>query len=533
MIADLHCHPTLSPFNTGADMWKSDPPKMRQRDNMINTMVISDFIQADFRSLGQGQVQLVFLSLYPIERGFVVDLFEGNPGNRTIVDIVKDGLTRIFPFGPPEQWLAKALFKMPARQYQRLAAENRDYFDDLEDEYNLLCNHISKGDTPYRIEIVSNFSQLKQLLRLDADYNPHPSRENIIAVVLTVEGAHALGCGQHSTTSVNEITEWESVNDLQHPQTAQLLARLRQNINKMKNWKGGLHCPLFVTFSHHFWNQLCGHSMSLANIMNKAFHQNPGMNRGMSRLGVEVLKDLLSDQNGRPVLIDIKHMSVDGRKWYYEFVRQYGRPVPIVASHMGVTGVATMTTNPGDHEAMDESYEDPGKPRVFNDWDVNLFDDEIVIIHQSRGLIGLNCDQRILTGKKMVDSITSISKRLVRDRKVKAEDLLYRSIWAEPILANWLHIVNVIARHYSYDPQEVQLAWQRVSIGSDFDGMINALDAYCHAEDFQRLRFVMIEKLRLRQNFEPILKDQNPEALVDGLLYKNALRFLDSNFNHP
>lgn len=91
----------------------------------------------------------------------------------------------------------------------------------------------------------------------------------------------------------------------------------------------------------------------------------------------------------------------------------------------------------------------------------------------------------------------------------------------------------MIARHYNNDEHEVQLAWQRVSIGSDFDGMINALDAYCHAEDFQRLRCVMIEKLRLRQAFEPILRGQNLEALVDGLLYKNALRFLEKNFNHP
>ncbi|MBL7854709.1 MAG: hypothetical protein JNL17_09925 [Cyclobacteriaceae bacterium] len=514
-------------------MWKSDPPKLRQRDNMINTLISSDFIQADFRSLGQGRVQLVFLSLYPIERGFVVDLFEGDPGTRTLAELVKGGLTRILPFGPPEQWLAKALFKMPARQYQRLAASNRDYFRDLEDEYQLLCQHISRGDTPYRIEIVTNFSQLRQLLRLDADLNPHPTAESIIAVVLTVEGAHALGCGQFNTTDPNDTTEWQNVNDLQHPPTAQLLTRLRGNIARMKNWQGGRHCPMFVTFSHHFWNQLCGHSMSLANIMNKAFHQNPGMNKGMSRLGEEVLKELLSDQNGRPVLIDIKHMSVDGRKWYYEFLQQYVRPVPIVASHMGVAGVAKMATNPGNHRTMDDQYNDPANPRLFNDWDVNLFDDEIVIIHQSRGLIGLNCDQRILTGKKMVDSITAISKRLVRNRNVKAEDLLYKSIWAEPILSNWLHIVNVIARHYHYDEREVQLAWQRVSIGSDFDGMINALDAYCHAEDFQRLRFVMIEKLRLRQTFEPILKGQNPETLVDGLLYKNALRFLENNFNYP
>ncbi|MGE0771359.1 MAG: hypothetical protein AB7K37_06595 [Cyclobacteriaceae bacterium] len=526
MFSDLHCHPTLNPYNSNGTIWDYDPPKMRQRDNLINTLIVSDFIQADFKSLGKGRVQLVFLSLYPIEYGFLTNLLEGGNDNRTIKDLIKAGLN-LFTFGNPEKVLAKVIFNMSGKHYSQLSSPQRDYFTDLQAEYDFLIQGIAKKNGPYRIEIVSDFNHLQQVLSLDANLDPAPASQNILAIVLTIEGAHVFGSGQQNTVNPNTELDIRQLNDLQNPKTQQLLATCKANVRKVKQWNNGKHSPLFVTFSHHFWNQLCGHSMSLATIMNKAFNQSPGMNYGMTKMGEEVLKELLSDQNGRRILIDIKHMSIEGRKWYYNFLQQQQLAVPIIASHMGANGNAIMQENDLSHRVEDDRYDASG---TLNPWDVNLSHDELLIIHNSRGIIGLNFDQRILSGCQMVKNLSAISKRLVRDRRVNHEDLLYRSIWAEPILANWLHIVKVIHDSFPDNPAEQERAWELVAIGSDFDGMINALDAYCHAEDFQRLRFVLEEKLRLRAAFDPLLQGKNLTALVEGFLYKNALRFLQRNF---
>ena len=69
------------------------------------------------------------------------------------------------------------------------------------------------------------------------------------------------------------------------------------------------NAPWFVTFSHHFYNELCGHARSLRKIIGKLTNQEEGINTSFTPLGLEVLDILLDKNNGRRILIDVKHMS--------------------------------------------------------------------------------------------------------------------------------------------------------------------------------------------------------------------------------
>ena len=536
IITDLHCHPSLNPFNSSGDIWKYDPPRERQRDNLINTLITSNFSQTDFTSQAKGDVRLVLLSLYPIEHGFLTNLLS-NPlfknkataarfADTVMRGLIMDVLSR-FGLGSAEHFLSKAIFNMKGKRFKEMTAPDRDYFNDLMGEYEFLISKLPEtkvinGKT-YQIKIVRNYADLKDTLKIDDNYNVQVGDTNYLCIVLTIEGAHAFGCGIPKVNIDNDINK---LNNLSDPDTKKLLAKLETNIKKVKNLENGAYCPFFVTLSHHFWNQLCGHSMSLAGIMHSVFNQKDGMSTGLTAVGEKVVEMLLSKKNGKRILIDIKHMSVEGRQQYYQILDLLNEDIPIIASHMGVNAHSTMdqSRNMLDHFVMDESYNETG---WYNNWDINLSDEEILRIHKSNGLIGLNMDQRILSGKKMIDTLNRISGGI----KEKTRSVIYRSIWAEPILANLLYIVRTIARA---NPDEKDAVWQYVGIGSDFDGMINALDAYCHFEDLKVLKGILCEKLKLRAQHDMLLKGKTVkdlEEIIDGFMYKNALIFLERNFN--
>jgi microsomal dipeptidase-like Zn-dependent dipeptidase len=540
MFVDLHCHPVLHSYNSGKDVWRADPPTSRDRAAMINTANIrtpfsAKFSQIDFTSASRGSVRLIFLSLYPIEQGFLTgilttDLLNTNKGllNRLLNVPLRNFLKKVVSsvtLGEYERIVAKLMLNMKGKRFQAMSDHKHEYMNDLLGEYEYFLNSEQRkviDGKEYQIVIFSNFAELKNRLQLNSRYEPQ-TQENIIGVIFSVEGAHAFGSGQLNTIPDDYDEEISQLNNLAHPKTKALLDKMLQNIKTTKGLGSGRHRPFFVTFSHHFWNQLCGHSMSLAAIMHKVFNQERGLATGMTNLGIQIMNALLEKSDGR-MLIDVKHMSLEGRLWFYQYLEDNywtkGDFVPIIASHMGVTGLPTAENKSTDHFIMDDAYDRSG---WFNTWDINLSDDEILIIHRSKGIIGLNMDQRILSGADIIDSMTKISKGI----DDIAHSLLYKSIWAEPVLANILHIIKTVMNSNVPDKEYV---WEMIVIGSDMDGMINALDAYCHAEDYKVMKGILLQKMILRSQVEPLLSNRNLTDVLDDIFYKNALRFLEKNF---
>lgn len=94
------------------------------------------------------------------------------------------------------------------------------------------------------------------------------------------------------------------------------------------------NAPWFFTYSHHFYNDLCGHARSLRSIIGKLTDQETGVNSDFTPLGLEVLDILLDKSNGRRILIDIKHMSPLGRKRFLDLRKsKYNSEFPIIISH--------------------------------------------------------------------------------------------------------------------------------------------------------------------------------------------------------
>ena len=545
--ADLHCHASLIAYNINRNkFWDYDPPRERQRDNFLSTFFLSPFSQTEFSIMAKAGIKLAFISLYQVEQGFFDNLFLEPFGEKKKKGMIANKVLREITDNPKFNEVrnagARIVFNMPSSRYEEIDSDEFNYFDDINKEYKYITQQIAQPQTvdgkQYRFFIPDNFHHLQQMLSLDADYNITNASNGNIAIMLTIEGGHALGLGLKDLLLIaDEDLDSVDGNDVfTNPQVEALWQKIKTNIALLKKWgsdTGNNHRPVFLTFTHHFWNQLCGHAMSFATMMHKGFNQQRGMTKGFTLLGEKVMDQLLELNNPNSntrILIDAKHLSIKARQTFYSKIKAHnnstsGKKISVIASHTAVNQLATISDVYAgkSHDEMDAIYDASG---IFNPWDINLSDEEIINIYESGGLIGLIMDQRVLSGQKMINQISKI----IKDQKLKADSLLYKSLWAEPLVQNLLHIVNTILKVHSSDTEK---AWQVMSIGSDFDGMINPVDAFCFSEDFPTLRIIIVEKLILRAPIEISLQGKSLiqiEQLVDGVMFKNAVRFLHQNF---
>lgn len=588
---DIHCHSTFMSYNrsrtektTVDEFWPqvvSQKSVRKQRFKDTPT-----FTQSDFTTLSRSRVRLVFASLLPLEQGFL--WYRGKV------------IARI---------LARSQMKIPWSRSRRVQSVNHDYFMDLEKEFSLLTNYRNwqcPGDvlaTCPRAKVVADFKELSETLN---EY------ENIIAVVITIEGGHSLGCGSIKYIEKINDDELNNVrygyknikfelddNSFAEPEdrcdiagrfrswrVRALVRRLLVNIKKMKNWGNGKFAPLSITFSHHFWNQLCGHAISLpykdiivsetangilprlsipipiwtgANVASElgeeglvlglpVFDQTRGIEEPMTEVGKVVVNALLSKNNGKRVLIDTKHMSLAGKDWYYQCIEEFnkdlkdGDKIPVISSHVASSGDKPMLKKASvkDPYEADQNYD---KSTKFNPWDINLSDAEIVRIHKSNGLLGLHFDERILAGKKWREQLHEINPN---SRRWGCE-------WTALVAEHIYHVAEVIADEEGltgsprWDDNEAQAEkrpWRRLAMGSDFDGAINPMDAYCYVIDYNELEHQLGKCLidmrdgrinhKYRLDDYSLLKrlnDSNIAQIVDWFMRKNALDFLSMYFS--
>lgn len=538
--ADIHCHTTVPPYNQGKCVWHSKPPRPRQRrkGNFLRDNIARPYTQSDLVSLFKGKVRVAFVSLYPVEWNFMTItrkpvLDEGF--FKAIWEIITCTVRAIIQFLGMYTFLGRILSTYPPCRIRRILEYDHEYYDDLCKEYDFLKDdptcpeHIAdKHGIPHDTakQIVNNYAELRSVL-------DDPTKVNTIAVIVTIEGCHVLGSGQKNT--LDGLPDQE-LNDFTNPKTKALRDKLIENIGKMKSWP---HPPFFVSLDHHFWNQLAGQAMSLGDKLHVLFDQRRGINTDENELGKIMIRELLSASNGRRILVDTKHMSIDTREWFYGLLKQHnqGKPaekkVPVVASHMGVNAIGTMdaSRNCNDHYKEDERY--ALNDSTFNPWDINLSDEEIRIIHDSGGLIGLILDQRVPAGKMVNDFLNNLPCEVRKDEK------LAREKWVKPLLNNILHVARVVLRHTS-DPGVI---WNSIVIGSDFDGRIDPLDPFCSSADFPNLAETLVARMRKMRDdgSEELLAgktDAQISQIVEKIMVRNVEDFLsvfftDSYLNDP
>jgi microsomal dipeptidase-like Zn-dependent dipeptidase len=493
-ISDLHCHSTLFSYNR------------RYSDTWYERYFPIFPAQGNFAQLARGKVRVIMLSLYPIEQGFVSARSFGF-GTGNITDL-----------------LARLIVAIPKERADEIQNYEHDYYDDLIKElaflqksampvtHNVFVNAYWKKKFQYRV--VSSFNDLKGLLEMDDELNPGVSARNTIAVVLTIEGAHALGVGQRNmlTTTQDEVR-----------------AKLHENISKLKKLgpvgEEGAWCPFFITLSHHYWNQLGGHAVSLWRTVRKVLDQRLGINDGITELGEFVVEELLDNSNGkRRILIDSAHMSHKLRKWYFNYLELRSDNIPVIFSHIAVNGKATMAEsemhgNPDViHDVADELYKESIE---FNPWDDFISDEEIMIVHRSGGIIGLILDQRIMMGKAKFDEI----KKRARFKTFREK----RKIWIQPFIDQILHI----ARHILNETGETEKLWDNISLGTDFNGMITPIKPFKTAVEMPVMKRILFRELKKRAVAEVALagkSDDEIRAITDKIMWKNNLLFLEKYF---
>jgi hypothetical protein len=310
--------------------------------------------------------------------------------------------------------------------------------------------------------------------------------------------------------------------------------------------------------------------------------------------------------NSKRILIDVKHFDMQARFEYYALLRELNqgseKPIPIIAGHVAVSGekwpVAVATglsplfdryqeiTDPLDFycKQMDTTraktrgiyfdwlcrtehltpedrakYFLPGTavPTSFNPfvgnineatagwfypWSINLCDDEIALIYESNGIIGLNFDERLLgTGminytERYQDSLRGEFQRVLptlapANGFAPTFDEYYV---AEPMLRNIFYIVAKSGRTDN-------TAWNHLAIGSDFDGLIDPVNLCPTAQQIPMLHNKLVTYM------EAFWKLHAGDAMFEGrdllfggsitypkavqrLFFRNGYEFILNNF---
>jgi len=472
---DIHCHPALKPYSksykTGkinskrrgdkTSIWHYDPPTLT--DKLLNYVgTLTKFSQANFSAEAYGNVGIMIASLYAMEKGFLVPNFGTGP----IADILANFVTEI------------GIERVNAVQGAK------EYFSDLEGEYNYYKQlhgvkiRVNRSDR-YEYRLVKSFSEILE---------NEMSDDNIISVVMSIEGGHAFntGLGKYNAPP----------------------AKVLENVRKVKDWE---YRPFFVTLAHHFYNDLVGQSRSLAPILQKMLDQSQGLSTGFTDLGRQVVDVLLDNKDGKRIFIDIKHLSPLARRQYFEILdtKYAGEQIPLVASHAGVNSF---------HAFDDQVVKIPSSMGLFNTAEINFYDEEIVQIAKRGGLIGIQMDERRLADHAVLKQI---------DGKIARRKILY---YRSKLFWNQIrHIAEVLddAGHF---------AWGIQSIGSDFDGIVDPLNGYWTAEELPFLDdYLLKHAYNYIQNEAKNLKQAgnrniDHEEIVSRVMTDNAYEFLRKYF---
>ncbi len=482
------------------------------------------YTQANIPRLIEGNVKLAFASFTPIEKGFFIGSAHGDerPFAEELTRWIRgetpkaalfrlvtgdiDGAARevtaiLRNDGPLRQLVQRFVMDYPLNRVRFLSGERYDYWTELLKEYDFLKARdgercAAEIATPHgtrrvegRYRLVEGPETLDEVFAADDE----------TALLLTIEGGHVFSVGP----DLNPLP----------------LTTMVERVQAMKEWD---HPVLFLTLAHHFFNGLCGHAHSLIDSADWIMDQEFGLNEDfVPDVGLSVVRELLDlddqlrDRGGKRILIDVRHMSARARKTYYdEIVRPYNKDhaiqpgrhqrrfpkIPVIMSHCGYTGAPTL-----DRLIADQAHEcDRWHRGAFYAWNINLSDEDIRVVHQSEGLVGLCFDRRILGQKP--------GQRLPAER---ARDLLIDQVLA---------IADVIFLDDRLDDAEKARAWDIICIGSDFDGVIHPLEPYPTAltlQDFAEDLRRRLREVRHTRQIDAIGVDE----LVEKIAWKNAYEF--------
>lgn len=486
IFIDLHCHPSARPyaksfsknFKHSANpkdpncIWFDDRPTLV--DKFLNEIVgLTHFEQADYAAQIRGNLRIIVHSLYPFERGF----FNNKLGDGTVADLAGNFVSQL-----GEE-------RIDSIQNQD------DYFGDLNRELKFLHDGHNRPVALPEGNFVYTLTQGWDDIEAGLRQNKVDEKTQRLLVILSIEGAHVFNTGLDPARIAPASERREEV---------------LTNAQTVKDWP---FRPFFITFAHHFDNELCGHARSLAGIVSQLADQHVNMNAGFSALGQEVLLKLLDNSAGKRILIDIKHMSRKARLEYFRLLdEQFANdPIPIIVSHGCVTG----RPNP---EATQTTF--PDREDRFNPDDINFFDDEIVRLARSGGIFGIQLDERRIGSKSVLHAAKgNISRR----------EMLFK--WSRLVWYQIQHMAEVLDAAGLF-------AWNIQALGTDFDGLIDPINGYWTAKELDDLDdYLLKHAFNYLQPNNPenrLTLPANKKILADDVvrlvMQDNALEFIRRHY---
>ncbi len=412
------------------------------------------------------------------------------------------------------------------------------------DKINKIINGIKQ---PYRDLMAEDINSIfdgkqfgitdKKVVALTRDIDPDKNDGKTIYAVFSLEGCHSLSSGLRKF----DVTE------------------IIKNLDDLRT-----KLPLIsLNLTHLEQSAICNHAFGILFLDDEAFKPT---GRGISAAGIQIIKHCYL----KGILIDVKHMSVFSRQIFYQLrISQEFQVInqALVCTHAGFTGISIKDIPDYIYDyKISKGYTQiqNGKPILygknvrpaFNASSINLYDDDIIQILQSGGIIGLSLDKRILGFHEDENDSTERSEYPmdIEYMSVKEDSIYFSSDevgnaflnnkclgWEEleeagkvnPMISDYhlhhfmahiLHLI-VVARNNNYN---VSTALTQVCIGSDFDGIINPVWC-CDTAD---------EMVYFKQAFEKAFIDFAGECDIDlpngfnitqfseALFYENGKKFI-------
>jgi microsomal dipeptidase-like Zn-dependent dipeptidase len=284
----------------------------------------------------------------------------------------------------------------------------------------------------------------------------------------------------------------------------------------------GAHTVIAINLCHMQQNQFCNHAHGIQFFNPPYFYPT---RKGITVWGLEMIELMMN----KKILVDIKHMSLKARWELYTLYNPDGDnrfKQPLICTHAGTTGLSIrdrvkyLLKPPVDKGQVYEMvYLKPLSRHFENTYhncsSINLYDEDIENIFLSGGIIGLSFDQRILgfADESVIPDLTVphdleyISHQESEfflgpqptalpvwpndDNVWAAEDFagldpsLYIETHRRFLVNNIIHLLWVADKSSSVNILD---AAKQICIGTDFDGLINAIDCCKQTTGMQQLK---------------------------------------------
>jgi microsomal dipeptidase-like Zn-dependent dipeptidase len=326
---------------------------------------------------------------------------------------------------------------------------------------------------------------------------------------------------------------------------------------------------LSINLTHMEQSPLCNHAFGMQFLSNEGFRPT-GFK--IEEKGIRVIKHCYENN----IMIDVKHLSLGSRQHLYELRNSpefAGLKQPIVCTHAGFTGISVKEipdylfavrnfSKKGYSvfwQGKPVKYGDSPRP-CFNASSINLYDEDIMEILLSGGMIGLSMDKRILGYQDFeresngrddfpleTEYISNKEQRLflgsgkVTISKAFGEMMDKVLSWDEieeggvvnprvgeyhlkHFMAHVLHVIVLVGKN-NYD---VNTALNQLCIGSDYDGLINpiwicettnSLERFKSEFEENFVRFAKVSKVPLPAGFDV-------QAFSKKLFFENGRDFV-------